>query len=206
MVRDAGNTLRRSSAAPDTEMVNNYPSRYPTEDWRACYWTVTEGGGLQEGVVTVQLPGGCSDVCLEVEVGQSGCVHRVRRWGFACYVSLLEEIGFDPAPLLTHDRERFPGGDDQELLQVMIGVTHFDLPGHFIIASQEHPFLLFDPRGALKGSYTRWYTYLGALAYLTSDGRVQASFQRLWGENERLYQEALGFLLGALRREKRENQ
>ena len=204
MVRDAGNILRRSSATPDTKVVNNYPGRYPTEDWQARYWTITEGGDLQERVVTAQLPRGCTAVCLEIEVGQSGCVHRVRRWGFACYVSLLEEIGFDPAPLLTHDRERFPGGDDQELLQVMIGVTHFDLPGHFIIASQEHAFLLFDPQGALRGSYTRWYTYLGALAYLASDGRVKASFQQLRGENEKLYQEAVGFLRGALRREERE--
>jgi hypothetical protein len=204
MIREAGNTLRRSSAAPDTEIVNNYPGRYPTEDWQARYWKVAEGGDLRGRVVTVQLPQGCSAACLEVEVGQNGCVHRVRRWGFACYISLLGEISFDPISLLTHDRERFPGGDDQELLQVMIGVTHFDLPGHFIIASREHPFLLFDPQGALKGSYIRWYTYLGALAYLASDGRVQANFQRLWGENERLYREAVGFLRGALRREKRE--
>jgi hypothetical protein len=202
MFREAGNILRRSGAAPDTKVVNNYPGRYPTEDWQARYWTVTERRDLQERVVTVQLPQGWTAACLEVEVSQSGCVHRVRRWGFACYASLLEEIGFDPAPLLTHDRERFPGGDDQELLQVMIGLTHFDLPGHFIIASQEHPFLLFDPQGILKGSHTRWYTYLGALAYLASDGRVKASFQRLRSENERLYQEALGFLLEALRREK----
>jgi hypothetical protein len=202
MFREAGNILRRSGAAPDTKVVNNYPGRYPTEDWQARYWTVTERRDLQERVVTVQLPQGWTAACLKVEVSQSGCVHRVRRWGFACYASLLEEIGFDPAPLLTHDRERFPGGDDQELLQVMIGLTHFDLPGHFIIASQEHPFLLFDPQGILKGSHTRWYTYLGALAYLASDGRVKASFQRLRSENERLYQEALGFLLEALRREK----
>jgi hypothetical protein len=202
MFREAGNILRRSGAAPDTKVVNNYPGRYPTEDWQARYWTVTERRDLQERVVTVQLPQGWTAACLEVEVNQSGCVHRVRRWGFACYASLLEEIGFDPAPLLTHDRERFPGGDDQELLQVVIGLTHFDLPGHFVIASQEHPFLLFDPQGILKGSHTRWYTYLGALAYLASDGRVKASFQRLRSENERLYQEALGFLLEALRREK----
>jgi len=204
MVRDAGNILRRSSAAPDTQVVNNYPDCYPTEDWQARYWTVTAEGDLQERVMTVQLPRGCAAACLEVKVGQNGCVHRVRRWGFACYVSLLEEIGFDPAQLLPHDRERFPGGDDQELLQVVIGVTHFDLPGHFIIASQEHPFLLFDCGGALKGSYTRWYTYLGALAYLASDGRVKAGFQRLWGENEGLYREAVGFLRGALRGEERE--
>ena len=204
MVRSAGNILRRSSAAPDAKTVNNYPGRYPTEDWQARYWIVTKGGDLQERVVTVQLPQGCTAACLEVDAGQSGCVHRVRRWGFACYASLLEEIGFDLAPLLTHDRERFPGGEDQELLQVIIGVTHFDLPGHFVIASQEHPFLLFDPQGVLKGSYTRWYTYLGALAYLASDGRVKASFQQLWGENEKLYQEAMGFLRGALRREEGE--
>ena len=136
MAKDASNILRRSSAAPEAKVVNNYPGRYPTEDWQARYWTVTEGRDLLERVVTVQLPQGCTAVCLEIEIGQSGCVHRVRRWGFACYASLLEEIGFDPTSLLTHDRERFPWGDDQELLQVMMNVTHFDLPGHFIFASQ----------------------------------------------------------------------
>jgi len=204
MARDAANIFRRSIAVPDTKVVNNYPDCYPNEDWQARYWTVTEAGDLQERAVTVQLPRGCTAACLEVEVGQSGCVHRVRRWGFACYASLLEEIGFDLAPLLTHDRKRFPGGDDQELLQVVIGITHFDLPGHFIIASQEHPFLLFDPQGALKGSYTRGYTFLGALAYLASEGRVKASFQQLWGENEELYQESVELLREALRREERE--
>jgi hypothetical protein len=42
---------------------------------------------------------------------------------------------------------------------------------------------------------------LGALAYLASDGRVKANFQQLWRENKELYQEAMWFLMGALRRE-----
>lgn len=199
MPRSAGNTVRRSTAPPDAEVINNFPSRYLTEDWRAYYWVVTERGDLMDRRVTIQLPLGCADVCPEVEIGQSGCVYRVRRWGVACYASLLEEMGFDPGPLLTHDQERFPGGEGQEILRMMIQATHFDLPGYFIIAGQQYPFLLFDPGGTLKGSYTKWRTYLGALAWLVSEGKVSADFELLRITNPGLYREAADYLLGALR-------
>jgi hypothetical protein len=191
--------MRQSTAPPDAEVINNFPGCYPTEDWRAYYWVVTERGDLVDRRVTIQLPRGYSDVCPEVEIGQNGCIHRVRRWGVACYVSLLEEMGFDPSPLLTHDQERSPGGEGQEMLRVMIRITHFDLPGYFIIASQQYPFLLFDPGGTLKGSYTKWCTYLGALAWLASDGKVNADFELLRITNPRLYREAVEYLLSALR-------
>jgi len=199
MPRSVGNTMRRSTAPPDAEVINNFPGLYPTEDWRVYYWEVTERGDLVDRRVTIQLPQGYADVCPEVEIGQPGCIYRVRRWGLACYPSLLERMGFDPTPLLTHDRERFPGGDDQEILHVMFQVTHFDLPGYFIIASPEHPLLLFDPEGVLKGSYTRWRTYMGALAWLVSGGVVNANFEMLRTTNRGLYLEAVGYLLSALR-------
>lgn len=194
-----GNTMRRSTAPPDAEVINNFPGLYPTEDWMAYYWVVTEWGELVRRRATIQLPLGYTDVCWEVEIGQRGCIYRVRRWGLACYPSLLERMGFDPTPLLTHDRERFPGGDSQEILQVMIKATHFDLPGHFIIASDMNPLILFAPEGTLKGSYTRWRTYLGALAWLASDGHVDGNFELLRTTNQRLYQEAVNYLLSALK-------
>ncbi len=199
MSKSPGNVMRQSTASSDAEVINNFPGLYPTEDWRAYYWVVTERGDLVDRKVTVQLPKGYADACPEVEIGQQGCIYKVRRWGLACYPSILEEIGFDPTPLLTHDRERFPGGDPQEILHVMIKATHFDLPGHFIIASQQHPLLLFDPEGTLKGSYTKWRTYMGALAWLASDGAVDANFELLRTTNPKLYKEALGYLLNALR-------
>jgi hypothetical protein len=198
MPKSAGNMMRRSTAPPDAEVINNFPGRYPTEDWRAYYWVVTETGDLMDRKVTIQLPRGYADVCLKVEIGQNGCIYRVRRWGVACYASLLEEMGFDPGPLLTHDQERFPGGEVQEILRMMIQATHFDLPGYFVIASQQHPFLLFDPEGTLKGSYTKWRTYLGALAWLASDGKVNADFELLRITNPELYRESVGYLLSAL--------
>lgn len=199
MPRSAGNTMRRSTAPPGAEVINNLPGRYPTEDWRAYYWVVTEKGDLMEGRATIQLPQGYTGVCPEVETGQSGCIYRVRRWGVACYAHLLEEMGFDPGSLLTHDQERFPGGEEQEALWLMIQATCFDLPGYFIIASQEHPFLLFDPEGTLKGSYTKWRTYLGALAWLVSEGKVNAEFELLQISNPELYRESVDYLLSALR-------
>ena len=196
MARLVGNSMRKSTASPDAEVINNFPGRYPTEDWRAYYWAVTEKGDLVERRATIQLPKGYANVCPEVEIGQRGCIYRVRRWGVACYVSLLEEMGFDPMPLLGHDREDLEEGS--EVLRAMIQVTHFDLPGHFIIASQQYPFLLFDPEGTLKGSYTRWYTYLGALAWLVSGGKVGGDFELLRVTHPMLYREAVDYLLSAL--------
>jgi hypothetical protein len=70
-------------------------------------------------------------------------------------------------------------------------MTHFELPGFFILGSQEHPFLLFDPNGDLKGSYTKWYTYAGALAYLVTDGRLQTSFGLTWEKDRVLYEKVM---------------
>jgi len=120
----------------------------------------------------------------------------VRRWGMACYPSLLEDIGFDPEPLLGAQAE----GNGSALLRIILEVTHFDLPGHFIIASDEHPFRLYAPDGTLKGSYTRWCTYLGALAYLVSGGKVSAGFLRLWQDAPATYAEAVGYLQPVLKR------
>ena len=111
----------------------------------------------------------------------------------ACYTSLLEEIEFDPEVLSTPDHE-LPSGEGTEMLRMMIQVTHFDLPGHFIIASWEHPFSLFDPEGILKGSYTTWCTYLGALACLVSGGKVSTDFELLEVANRQLYEEAVRLL------------
>ncbi|MGQ9626888.1 MAG: hypothetical protein ACUVV0_08295 [Anaerolineae bacterium] len=199
MPKIGGNTLRLSTAPPDAQVINNFPGRYPTEDWKVRYWAVTEKGSLEEKQAIIQLPCGYSEACLPVEVGYNGCIYGVRRWGLACYASILEEINFDPTPLLTRDRQRYPTGDEQEILDIMLRVTCFDLPGHFIIASPEHPFLLFDPQGVMKGGYTKWYTYLGALAYLVSGGRVTAPFTGLWSEDEKLYKEALSYLLTAIK-------
>lgn len=181
------NTLRRSTTPEGATVLNNYPGRYPTQDWTARYWTVSEAGELERHQVILQLPTGFSEPCMPVSVGYPGCVRVVRRWGFGCYPEILNEIDFDFRPLIS-DPE-----DDAEWLAVYFGVVTFDLPGFFVIASPAHPFLLYDPAGQLKGSYTQWRTHLGALSYLV--GGLDASFVGLQVENDRLYQEALGYLL-----------
>jgi hypothetical protein len=195
----AGNALRPSSAPPDVRIVNNFPGRYPTADWLARYWAMSDWGELQVMEVTLQLPTGYAAGVPAISVGYNGCIYKVRRWGVACYPSLLEDMGFDHSPLLTYERQRFPGGDDQEALHIMLHVTHFDLPGGFVIASREHPFLLYDPRGVLKGSFVRWRSYAGALAYLATEGKINAPFLRLQEEGGHLYDQAVGYLLQALR-------
>jgi len=185
------NTLRRSTAPDDTTILNNYPGHYPTEDWTARYWSVTQAGGLEQREVTLQLPHGFSTPCTPVAVGHPGCVRVVRRWGFGCYPEVLNEIDFDVATLVSNP------DDDAQWLAHYFGVVTFDLPGYFVIASPSHPFLLYDPAGTLKGGYTQWRTHLGALSYMV--GGLDASFIRLQIETPDLYRQSLNYLLQALR-------
>ena len=186
-----GNVFRRSTAPTQVTTLNNFPGRYPAEDWRARYWDVTETRTLVRREVTLQLPLGFGWVSPPVAVGQPGCIHAVRRWGLACRTSLLEEIPFDPAAHLS------PEATDDEVMALMYGATWFDLPGYFIIASDEHPFYLYDPAGALKGAYVDWCTYLGALTYLYTDGDVKGSFLRVFRDSPSLYRQALAEILAA---------
>jgi hypothetical protein len=184
------NTLRRSAAPDDVTLLNNYPGAYPTEDWTARYWSVTRRGDLEERQVTLQLPQGFHSPCMPVTAGRPGCVRVVRRWGFGCYPEVLNDIGFDVAALVSNP------DDDAEWLTHYFRVVTFDLPGYFVIASPAHPFMLYDPAGTLKGSYTQWRTHLGALSYMVN--RLDADFIRLQIENRALYQQALDYLVEAV--------
>ena len=192
--RRAGSSLRCSEASEYDSVINNFPGRYPTEDWRALYWNVKQENTLEQREVVLQLPRGWCEVCPIVTVGYPGCIQYVRRWGVSLYPSILEDIAFDASSLLPQGR----ASAGSELLRVMLAVTHFDLPGHFIIASQEHPFLLYDPDGIIKGSFIHWRTYLGALAFLFTEGDVNASFLQLADEAEETYRVAVTYLLTAL--------
>lgn len=193
MRKRLGDQLRQSSAHADQLIADNLPNLYPVEEWRAFYWTMNPDGSLAQGRAILHLPSGIGPITPEVEIGQSGVVEHVRRWGVALRGGTLEALGFDPTPFLTQDRTRFPS-DDAEALHLITHMTHFDLPGFFILASEEHPFLLFDPSGDLKGSYTGWYTHAGALAFVVSDGKVQASFGLTWQKDRNLYQEVMRIL------------
>jgi hypothetical protein len=196
MSRAEGNTLRPSSVAPGQTVLGNLPPGYPTEEWLAYHWSVNPRGELISQKAALHLPHGYSAACCEVEIGGAGCIDRVRRWGVACRMAPLEEMGFDATFLI--EQEGWNPEDDSRVLHWYMQATHFDLPGDFIIASDEHPFLLFAPNGMLAGSYIHWYTQLGASAYYASGGRVAGDFSCLWRDDRALYSEALGYALEAL--------
>ncbi len=200
MARALGNTMRPSAAKDDGRPINNLPGLYPTEDWDVYYWDVQPLGELRSRQAVIQLPQGYAEACPPVQIGEPGCVHKVRRWGVQLYTRILQDIGFDPTEYLSQDGVPAPGGDEAEMISVLIHATHFDLPAHFVIASEQHPLLLFDPQGLLKGSYTHWHTQLGALAFLVTEGTVSGTFGRLLEENPSLYREALDYLLQAAQR------
>jgi hypothetical protein len=176
----SGDSLRRSSAPPAATVVDNSAGAYPTEDWQVTYFDVSHRGQLTAHRVTARIPLGLGGVCPPIRIGQTGCIYAIRRWGFALRPSALAAAGFDPTPLLTT-------GGDSEALHVILRAASFDLPGEFVIASPEHPFRLVAPDGTLRGSSMQWRSYLGALSFYASGGRVNSSFIRFWVEARESY-------------------
>lgn len=189
--RRQGDSLRESSAPAASTVADNSAGAYPTEGWEATYFSVSRQGLLSARRTAVRVPAGLSRVCPPIRIGQPGCVYAVRRWGFALRPSALEVAGFEPAYLSPND-------SDDVLLRALFRATAFDLPGEFVIASPEHPFRLVGTDGRLRGSSTQWRTYLGALAYFASGGRIDADFIRFWAESENSYRQAVNVCLDAI--------
>ena len=188
----ASDSLRESLTQPTATVVDNSGGAYPTEVWEARYFDTDHRGTLTSRQVQVYVPAGLASTCDPITEGQPGCVYAVRRWGFALRPSALVKAGFDPTLLLAT-------GGDSELLRAILQAAAFDLPGEFIIASPEHPFRLVAGDGLLRGSFVAWRTYLGALSFFVSGGRVNASFIRFWAESADSYRQAVEFCLQALR-------
>lgn len=192
MKKPPGDQFRESKQRRDV-VVENLPNLFPVEEWRAFYWSLDPDGNLSTAHASVHLPRGLGRVTRRVAIGEHGIVEHTRRWGVTLRGGYIQALDFDLDALLTHDRTRF-GSDDAEALHLITMLTHFDLPGYFIIASDEHPFLLFDPEGDLKGSDTRWFTHAGALAYLVSDGDIKISFDLVWEKDKELYKKVMQWL------------
>ncbi|MBI4785635.1 MAG: hypothetical protein HY782_01120 [Chloroflexi bacterium] len=203
MIKRVGNQLRESSARADQLVADNLPNLVPVEEWRALYWTMDPEGRLAEGRADLHVLQGVAAVTRPIRIGENGVIENVRRWGVMLRGGVLETIGFDPTPFLTHDHDRFPS-DDAEALYLVTALTHFDLPGFFILASEEYPFLLFDPGGDLKGSYTNWYTHAGALAYHVTNGRLATSFGLTWEKDRVLYSKVMRALRELMAEKKRD--
>jgi hypothetical protein len=189
-----GDSLHKSTVPLSTTVVDNSGGTYPTEDWEATYFSTSRRGALTAHRVTVRVPEGLGDVCPRIRIGQPGCVYGVRRWGFALRPSALAALDFDPDSLLAK-------GSDSEFLHALFHAAAFELPGEFVIASPEHPFRLTDASGMLRGSGVQWRTYLGALAFFASGGKVDAAFVRFWAEAQESYQQAVDTCLAVLNAE-----
>lgn len=192
MKRFTGDQFRQSSQRRDA-IVENLPNRFPVEEWRAFYWTLEPDGNLTTAHAVMHLPRGLGQVTRSVNIGDYGIIEHTRRWGVTLRGGFMDYIDLDLDALLTHDRARF-SSDDAEALHLMTMLTNFDLPGYFIVASDEHPFLLFDAEGDLKGSDTHWFTHAGALAYLVSDGEIKISFDLVWEKDKELYKKVMMWL------------
>ncbi len=189
--RRKGDSLRESSIPLASTVVDNSGGAYPTEDWEASYFGTSRRGKLTAHHLTVRAPAGLDAACPQTRIGQQGCLHGMRRWGFALRPSALVAAEFDPAPLMSTS-------DDGESVHTMLQSASFDPPGEFVIASPEHPFRLLAPDGTLRGSWMHWRTYLGALSFFASGGEVDADYIRFWAEAKESYRLAVDICLAAL--------
>jgi hypothetical protein len=192
--------IRLSAAPRDASLINNLPGRYETENWRAHYWDVRADGELHHRHCELQLPRGGDAIYPRIQIGELGIIKKVRPWGVTLAAHFFEALAFDPLAYLTHDTARYPRGDDDEIVDVVLRAANFDLPAEFIIASDEHPFLLFGPSGELKGSYLNGHSYLGALAYYVTQGRNTAPMNTMRELDRDLYERAVKSMLGELRK------
>lgn len=192
MKKHTGDQFRKSSLRVE-DISDNLPDLFPVEAWRAFYWTLEPDGGLTTAYADIHLPVGLTDVTDRVSIGEPGIIEHVRRWGVTLRGGYIQALNLDLDAYLSHDRKRF-SSDDAEALHLMTVLTHFDLPGYFIVASEEHPFLLFDPEGDLKGSDAGWFTHAGALAYHVTDGKVKISFDLVWQKDRALYAKVMEWL------------
>jgi hypothetical protein len=186
-----GDCLRESTVPGEATVVDNSAGLYPTEDWQATYYSVSSTGALSAHQVTVRVPAGLETVCPPVRVGWPGCVYAVRRWGLILRPSALADAGADLGMSGTPQ-------EDADALRTILRAAAFDLPGEFVIASPEHPFQLVSADGVLRGSGILWRTYLGALSFYVSGGRIDADFVRFSMEAEESYRQAVEFCLTAL--------
>lgn len=192
--------IRLSSAARNANSINNLPGRYATENWRAHYWDVSAAGTLQHRHCELQLPRGGDAIYPPVQIGELGVIKKVRPAGVTLAAHFFEALAFDPLAYLTHDATHYPNGDDDEIVNVVLNAANFDLPAVFIIASNEHPFLLFAPSGDLKGSFVHGHSYLGALAYYVTRGQNTAPMNTMRDLNRDLYERAVETMLEELRK------
>ena len=105
----------RQSQQPANAIVENLPDLYPTEEWRAFYWTLEPDGNLATAHAVMHLPQGTHRVTPRVSIGEAGIIEHVRRWGVTLRGAFVQEIDLDLDALLTHDRARF-SSDDAEAL------------------------------------------------------------------------------------------
>ena len=192
--------IRLSTAPRDASVINNLPGRYVTENWRAHYWDVSADGELHGRHCELQLPLGGDAIYPPVQIGELGIIKKVRPAGVTLASHFFEALAFDPLAYLTHDVTRYPRGDDDEIVAVVLSAANFDLPAEFIIASDEHPFLLFAPSGELKGSFINGHSYLGALAYYVTHGRNTAPMNTMRELDRGLYERAVETMLEELRK------
>jgi hypothetical protein len=153
------NMVRPSSANPEKTILTGPSSKYPTEDWLLDYFSIEKDKSASKKEVICKLPSGYEKAWDEHgEPGRpEGPMYKVRAWGMefcTYYLKWCDEY--------RKIRDSLVGNDASLRASFDLNAIGWDLPGHFIIASKEHPFYATSP---LKNKYVydRWCSYEQAI-------------------------------------------
>lgn len=145
------NVFRPSRANPSDTMLYGLSSKYRIEEWTLEYYSVEKDSSILPRKVTCCLPEGYEEAYRKHgdRTSTSGPIYKVRAWRieFTCYF-----LDFCPDYLKVRDEHAQTAGDKARWDLNAIG---WDLPGHLIIASKEHPLLAEGPSGR-KYVYDYW--------------------------------------------------
>lgn len=137
------NMDRPSEAERGVRLLKGPSDGYPAEAWLLDYWSVGPDLVVSRGEARCLLPAGYERAyAASGEPQPEGPIYKVRAWGIAFYTSFLKGC-----PEYLWERERLCGDDRGRQAGFNIDATHWDLPGYYVIASEQHPLRAFSPTG-----------------------------------------------------------
>ena len=154
------NMVRPSSASPDLKILNGPSDKYPTEDWLLNYFSVEKNESISKREVICKLPYGYEKAWDEHGDPErlEGPIYKVRAWGMefcVYYLKWCEDYKKIRDSIVRNDRSSKACFD--------LDAIGWDLPGYFIIASNEHPFHATSP-AKKRYVYDSWCTFEQALS------------------------------------------
>jgi hypothetical protein len=157
----SSNRYRPSTADPAQNTLYGPSREYPVEEWLLDYFFIEKNKSPVLRTVACMLPLGYEHAYERFgdKLFREGPIDKVRAWGIQFMYAFLR---FCP------DYERIRNGltkTQNEKRQFNLEAVAFELPGYFMIASNEHPLIAYSP-SKKKFIYDYWLDEEQAIYYI----------------------------------------